>query len=633
MSNADDTHRPERARVGHVAALCLGALGVVYGDIGTSPLYAFRECFSGSHGVVPDPGNVLGVLSLVFWTLIVVVTLKYLLYVLRMDNRGEGGILALMSLLVPRGGPDAQRRLVVIAMGLFGAALLYGDGMITPAISVLSAVEGLEVATPLFAPYVVPATVAILVGLFLVQRHGTARIGAVFGSVMTLWFATLAVLGVSGILRDPSVLAAVNPVHAARFFAGNGGHGFLVLGAVFLVTTGGEALYADLGHFGARPIRADWFLVVLPALLLNYFGQGALLLHEPEAAANPFFLLAPSWALYPLVGMATLATVIASQAVISGAFSLTRQAVQLGYLPRMTIVHTSASEIGQIYIPAVNWALMAATVGLVLGFKRSGNLAAAYGVAVTTTMVVTTLLAFAVARARLRWSAWAAALVTGAFLLGDLAFFGANMVKVPQGGWFPLVVAAVVFVVMTTWIRGRRILATRLAEGTVPMDLFLAGLAAQPLRRVPGTAVFLSGAAGRTPPSLLHNFKHNKILHDRVVLLTVITEDSPHLRGEERSEVEELGEGFFRVLLRYGFMESPDVPRALRDLGHPGLDFPPASTSFFLGKETVLSTQRPGMARWRERLFAFMSRNSQAATAFFNLPANRVVELGAQVEI
>jgi KUP system potassium uptake protein len=450
---------------------------------------------------------------------------------------------------------------------------------------------------------------------------------------MTLWFVTLAVLGVRGIACDPSVLGAVNPAHAVRFFAENGVRGFLVLGAVFLVTTGGEALYADLGHFGPRPIRIDWFLAVLPALLLNYFGQGALVLSQPDAAHSPFFRLAPAWALYPLVGLAAAATVIASQAVISGAFSLTRQAVQLGYLPRMTIVHTSASEIGQIYIPAVNWALMAATVGLVFGFKRSGNLAAAYGVAVTTTMVVTTLLAHAVSRERFGWKAPLAVLVTGAFLFGDLAFFGANMVKVTKGGWFPLVVAALVFVVMTTWVRGRKILAARLAEGTVPMDVFLAGLAAQPIARVPGTAVFLSGAAGRTPPSLLHNFKHNKVMHQRVVLLTVVTEDSPRLQGEERAEVEELGEGFYRVLLRYGFMESPDVPSALGGLGVAGLDFPTASTSYFLGKETVLSTKRPGMARWRERLFAFMSRNARAATAFFNLPPNRVVELGAQVEI
>ncbi|MGE5236736.1 MAG: potassium transporter Kup [Acidobacteriota bacterium] len=627
---AESNHAVKGARL---AALSLTALGVVYGDIGTSPLYALRECFLGEHPEPVTHANVLGILSLIFWALVIVVTLKYHVYVLKMDNKGEGGILALMSLLRPRRDPARGWRLAMVMLGIFGAALLYGDGMITPAISVLSAVEGLEVATPFFVPYVVPITAVILFLLFLVQRRGTASIGAVFGPIMVVWFGTIGFLGLVSVVHTPSVLAAVNPLHAVHFFVHYGVRGYLVLGAVLLVATGGEALYADLGHFGEKPIQIDWFSFVAPSLMLNYFGQGALLLREPSAVQNPFYRLAPAWGLYPLVILATVATVIASQAVISGAFSLTRQAVQLGYFPRMDIVHTSAVEIGQIYIPGVNWVLMLSTIALVFGFQRSTNMAAAYGVAVTSTMVITTFLAYQVARERFHWKVITALGVTAVFLTADLAFFGANIVKVPHGGWFPLLVAGIVFVLMTTWLRGRKILSERMMEGMLSMDLFLQDVGEHPPQRVPGTAVFLSGTLHRTPPALLHNLKHNKVLHRRVVLLTVVTEEQPRVGKDERIEVKELGEGFFRVVLRYGFMETSDVPKALKRIKFKGLEFPPAETTYFLGKETILATSRPGMAIWRERLFALMSRNARAATAFFNLPPNRVVELGSQVEI
>jgi len=628
-----DSHRAGRhARGGHLAALCLGALGIVYGDIGTSPLYALRECFHGEHPVPVSPQNVLGVLSLIFWSLVIVVTLKYHVYVLRLDNHGEGGILALMSLLKPR-FRQRRRMWILASLGLFGAALLYGDGMITPAISVLSAVEGLEVATPIFQPYVVPLTIAILIGLFLFQRRGTAGIGAVFGPVMLLWFGTLATLGVIGIARSPAVLAAVNPLYAMRFFGHMGLRGYLVLGAVFLVATGGEALYADLGHFGERPIQIDWFAIVSLSLLLNYFGQGALLLTRGEAVSNPFYRLAPGWALYPLVTLATAATVIASQAIISGAFSLTRQAIQLGYLPRMEIVHTSSAEIGQIYMPGVNWTLMAATIALVLGFERSTNLAAAYGIAVTTTMIITTILAFIVAQERLGWSRGAALAVTIPFLAVDIAFFGANIVKVLAGGWFPLLVGGAVFLLMTTWRRGREILNRRLARDSLPVELFLDDLGKRPIPRVPGAAVFMSRAAAGVPQALLHNLKHNKAVHECVVLLTVEALERPHTRPNERLRVETLGEGFYRVILRFGYMEDADVPAALARAGEKGVKLLPEETTYFLGKETVIATGRADMALWREHLFALLSRNARSATSFFGLPPNRVVELGAQIEI
>ncbi|HEX6940206.1 MAG TPA: potassium transporter Kup [Longimicrobiales bacterium] len=622
---------PPRGR--YLLVLSLTALGVVFGDVGTSPLYALRECFYGAHAVAVSPENILGVLSLIFWALILVISVKYLTLILRADNRGEGGILALMALARPEGPARPAGRSVLVLLGVFGAALLYGDGMITPAISVLSAVEGLEVATPVFRPYVVPITIAILVGLFLVQRRGTASVGAVFGPITLLWFATLAVLGLRQIVREPGVLAAIDPRHAVAFFAHNGMAGFFVLGAVFLVVTGGEAMYADMGHFGRRPIRVAWFGLVLPALLLCYFGQGALLLRSPDAAHNPFYRMAPGWALLPLVALATTATVIASQAIISGAFSLTMQAVQLGYSPRVRIAHTSEDEFGQIYIPLVNRALMLATIGLVLGFRSSSALAAAYGVAVTTDMVFASILFYAVARDRWRWSRWVALPAIGFFLAIDLSFWGSNIVKVPEGGWFPLAVAATVFLLMTTWKRGRTILAARLRAASVPFDAFLVGLNANPPMRVPGTAVFMTGNLEGTPPALLHNLKHNKVLHEQVVLLTVVTEEVPHVPRARRVAIEELGDGFFRLIARFGYMEDPDVPKVLARARELGLRTELMSTTFFLGREHLIASRNPGMALWREKLFALMTRNATSAAAFFRIPPNRVVELGMQIEI
>jgi KUP system potassium uptake protein len=630
---AESSHREEPTGK-RLVALSLLALGIVYGDIGTSPLYAVRECFHGSHAVELTRANIFGVMSLIFWSLVVVVMLKYHVYVIRFDNRGEGGILALMGLV----GMDRKRRATVqatlIAMGVFGAALLYGDGMITPAISVLSAIEGLEVATPFFKPYVIPITIVILVLLFMFQRRGTAGVGAIFGPIMVLWFSILGILGIRGILWEPSVLLALNPWHAVRFFIANGGHGFLVLGAVFLVTTGGEALYADLGHFGEKPIQVDWFSIVGPSLVLQYLGQGALLLRHPEAAHNPFYLLAPKWALYPLVGLAAMATVIASQAIISGVFSLTRQAIQLGYLPRMEIIHTSRAEIGQIYIPSVNWALMAATIALVVGFRNSSNLAAAYGVAVSTTMLITTILAYVVARDLLGWGALKAGAVTAAFLVGDLAFLTANYFKIIHGGWFPILIAAIVFTVMTTWRRGREILSARLREGALSPEDFVAGLRRRGPVRVPGTAVFMHRSREVIPAALLHSLKHYKAMHERVILLTVVTEEVSHLREDERIEVEGIGEGMHRVTGRYGYMEEADIPALLARVdAHHGIPIPPMDTTYFLGRETLIVTTRPsGMATWRERLFVSMTRNAQSAARFFLLPPNRVVELGAQIE-
>jgi KUP system potassium uptake protein len=614
--------------------LCLTALGVVYGDIGTSPLYAVRECFFGTHRVPVTHENVLGVLSLIFWALVIVVTLKYHVYVLRADNRGEGGILALMALvhsaLRSRKG---TKYFLLTTLGLFGAALLYGDGMLTPAISVLSAVEGLEIATPLFTPYVVPITIAVLVGLFLFQRRGTAGVGAIFGPVILVWFLTLAILGTITILQHPAVLAALNPAYAYHFFRVNGFHGYLVLGAVFLVATGGEALYADLGHFGEKPIQIDWFGIVGISLILNYFGQGALLLMHPEAARNPFYLLAPSWALYPLVILATAATIIASQAVISGVFSLTRQASQLGYFPRVSVVHTSAREIGQIYIPGANWALMLATIAIVLGFKTSSNLAAAYGVAVTSTMIITTILAYFVARHLWHWKLPIAILVTAGFLFVDLAFFGANIVKVAQGGWFPLLVGMLVFTLFTTWKKGRELLAAKLLQGVFPLKDFIKDAASSGFTRVPGTAIFLNSDPTGTPIAMLHNIKHNMVLHQRNIMVTIITEEFPHVPAKERLEFEELGEGFYKVAVRYGFMEDPNVPDILRGLKEHGLDLEPGKATYILSRNTLIPSKYPGMALWREKLFVFLTRNASRPTEFFRLPANRVVELGMQIEI
>jgi KUP system potassium uptake protein len=628
-------HTPGKSRF---FALTLTALGVVYGDIGTSPLYAMRECFFGTHSVAPTAENVLGVLSLIIYALLLVISLKYVVLVMRADNQGEGGILALTALIPGRQGESgtasrlAMGRPLLVALGIFGTALLYGDGMITPAISVLGAIEGLEVATPLFSPYVVPITVAILIVLFAIQKFGTHRVGGLFGPVVIIWFLTIAALGVMWIVRAPDVLGAVDPRHALRFFESNGFTGFAVLGAVFLVVTGGEALYADMGHFGKQPIRVAWFVLVLPALVLNYLGQGALLLRNP-AAEHPFFLLAPAWALLPLVGIATAAAIIASQALISGAFSITRQAIQLGLVPRLEVEHTSAREIGQIYVPQVNWALMAATLLIVIGFGSSGAVAAAYGIAVTLTMIITVLLLYIVMTERWHWRKPAALAITALFLAIDTAFFGANALKVVQGGWVTLAVAAVLFTVMTTWRTGRRLVAERLTARAVPLETFLTVVEASSPLRVPGTAVFMTAQPTGTPPALAHNLRHNKVLHEHVIVLTVATAQVPHVAVKDRVDVQPLGRGLYNMRLQYGFMEDPNVPEALLDARERGLPVDVEDVTYFLGRETILVTRRKGMAIWREKLFVLMTRNAVRATAFFRLPPERVVELGVQVEM
>ncbi|MFN7913850.1 MAG: potassium transporter Kup [Vicinamibacterales bacterium] len=614
-----------------LAFLTLAALGVVYGDIGTSPLYALRECFSGTHGIPVTQANVLGVLSLIIWSLLVTVTMKYLLFVMRADNGGEGGILALVALVRTRAGVSAHG--VLVSIGLFGAALLYGDGMITPAISVLSAVEGLGVATHVFEPFVVPVTVLILLVLFFVQRRGTGGIGAVFGPVMILWFVTLAGLGIPHIAEHPIVLDAFDPFIGLRFLWNEGLTAFLTLGAVFLSVTGAEALYADMGHFGRRPIRIAWFALVLPALVLNYLGQGALLLGDPVTRDHPFFHLAPDWALLPLVALSTLATVIASQAVISGAFSLTQQAIQLGYSPRFDIQHTSAHEKGQVYIPEINWMLMVATVGLVFGFRSSTHLAAAYGMAVTTTMVITALLAFVVARERWGWGLWVAGGVTGAFLAIDLAFFGARD-QDPARRMVPGVAAAV-YAVMTTWHTGRRLVVHRLAAAEVPLTRFFEEVHQKPPVRVPGTGVFMTARAEGTPPILVHHLRHNKVLPEQTVLLTVSTVDTPLVAPEQAIEVERMHDGFWRVVVRFGYMETPDVPRALGRARESGLVLDEQDTTYYLAHLTLFTHAygRLGMAGWRDTLFIFLSRNARRATNFFLIPPDRVVEIGIQLAL
>jgi KUP system potassium uptake protein len=619
------------ARRSGTSFLVLTALGVVYGDIGTSPLYALRECFSGSHAIPVTPGNVLGVLSLIFWSLIITVSIKYLLFVMRADNQGEGGILALVALIRSKAGERAH--LSLIAIGLFGAALLYGDGVITPAISVLSAVEGLGVATHVFEPFIVPITVLILVGVFLVQSRGTAGIGAIFGPVMILWFATLATLGLVSVFEIPVVLSSISPLHALTFLTNHGLTAFVTLGSVFLAVTGAEALYADMGHFGRKPIRIAWFALVVPSLMLNYLGQGALLLTDPGTRVHPFYRLAPDWGLYPLVGLATCATVIASQAVISGAFSLTQQAIQLGYSPRFDIRHTSAQQFGQVYIPEVNWMLMLATLGLVFGFRTSTNLAAAYGMAVTGTMVITTVLAFIVAREWWGWKLWQAALVSGAFLIVDLAFFGANVIKIQHGGWFPLVMGAAVYLVMTTWHTGRRHVVKRLAATEVPLSAFFESIRIAAPVRVPGTGVFMTARPEGAPPILVHHLKHNKVLHEQVFLLTVSIVDVPTVDPVSAIDVEPLGNGFYRVVARYGFMDETDVMNAMIRARELGLRWEEADTTFYLAHLTLFANARIGMTAWRDRLFVFLSRNARRATNFFKIPPDRVVEIGIQLEI
>ena len=642
---SSDPKAPPTGRA--LAALAFTALGVVYGDIGTSPLYAIKECFSGHHSIEPTPENVIGVLSLIFWSINFIVSFKYMGVVLRADNRGEGGSFALLAQVRPLSRPQGGRRLL-IAVGLCGAALLYGDGVITPAISVLSAIEGVTVAAPAVAPLIWPLAAVVLTALFAIQKRGTARIGVLFGPIMAVWFLSIALLGIRGILMAPTVLKAVNPWYAIDFFVRDGFEGFLILGSVVLVITGAEALFADMGHFGRRPIRTTWFAVVLPCLLINYFGQAALLLVNPEARVNPFFSLAPGWALYPMVGIATAAAVVASQALISGAFSLTRQAVQLGYIPRVTVIHTSSAHMGQIYIPEVNWALWVGCLALVVGFQHSSNLAAAYGVAVTGTMLTTTLLLHTIMCDRWKWPVWRARALTATILAVDVAFFGANIIKVEEGGWFPIVVGIGMYLVMTTWNRGRARLQAIVRENTLGMDLFLADVARRQPPRVPGTAVFLTSDIAGAPPVLLHHLKHNKVLHEKVILMSVVTEEIPAVDAEDRVECKELGEGFYKVIAHYGFMESPDIPAALAHLSRAGPDGHPVAikameTSFFLGRETLIATRNVPhatpvpdtigrMAMWRKRLFILMTRNARSATAFFGLPPNRVVELGAQIQ-
>lgn len=638
-SDAGHSSSDVRHKAG-LGVLTLGALGVVYGDIGTSPLYSFRETFHEGHLPVTD-ANVIGALSLVLWALIIIVSIKYLLYVLRADNNGEGGILALTSLVAPQrkdaepqGGstiPTRLRWLVII--GLFGTALLYGDGVITPAISVLSAVEGLNVVEPSLSRFVMPIAAGILVALFMVQKRGTGAVGKVFGPIMIIWFVTIGVLGIYNMAKDLSVLEAFNPVHGIDYLMSNGVKGFLSLGSIFLVVTGGEALYADMGHFGRSPIRVGWFTLALPALILNYLGQGALLTHNSEAIENPFFLLGPDWSRPLLVALATAATIIASQALISGAYSMTVQAVQLDYLPRLAISHTSASHRGQVYVPIVNWLLMIGSISLVVGFGTSSNLAAAYGIAVTGTMGVTTILMAAFARRTWKWSSWKVIGVTVPLLVIDLGFFGANVAKIPHGGWFPIVVAMVLILAMTTWRTGRRILADRISRGETKIDQFLTDVPAMGLTRVPGTAVFLFKGQGAAPPALITNARHNRVLHDRVVLLSIDTDDVPVVDEARRAEVQDYGQNVFQIGLHYGFMEEPDVEATLLEVDDPRVPLSAYSMTYFLGRETVIASTIPGMVNWRERLFAFQLRSAASAARFFKLPTDRVVEVGSQVEI
>lgn len=623
---------PQRSAA-YMAALALAALGVVYGDLGTSPLYALRETFHAGHGVALTPANIYGAISLILWSLVLVISLKYIVFVLRADNRGEGGILALMALVTPSAARRTPRRRLLVLLGIFGTALLYGDGIITPAISVLSAVEGLEIATPALSRYIEPITIAVLIGLFSVQKFGTAKVGRVFGPVMLLWFGTLSVLGIVQIVKQPEILYAIWPGHAVSFFWHNGWYGFLALGSIFLVMTGGEALYSDLGHFGIKPIRRAWFYVVFPALLLNYFGQGALLLSNPAAVVNPFYMMAPPALTYPLVGIATVATVVASQALITGVFSLARMASHLGYSPRVAIRHTSSNEIGQVYVARVNWLLLIACCGLVFGFESSSNLAAAYGLAVTTTMVITTILFYFVTRDLWGWSQARALSVCGFFLVIDLAYWGANLVKIPHGGWFPLVIGVVGFIIMTTWKDGRKILGERLREKVMPLDAFLPLIqAAQPVR-LPGVAVFLSSSPTGTPPALIHTLEHFRALHEKLILLSVQTQDVPHVAPAERLQMSALGEGLYSAQLRYGFMDEPNVPEALEHgtLFEDELDTEKAT--YILGRENLTPTRRKGMAIWRERLFVTMSQNSRSAADYFCLPADQVVEVGIRIEL
>jgi KUP system potassium uptake protein len=634
ISPAAPLHAPHGAGKA-IAPLVIGALGVVFGDIGTSPLYALKTCFSPEHGIQATPANVMGLLSLITWSMAWVIAFKYLSVMMRADNNGEGGILALLALALRGIRHEPRLRFAVISLGIFGASMFYGDSMITPAISVLSAVEGLEIATPVFSHFVLPVTIVVITALFLIQRHGTASVGYFFGPVTAVWFLAIGAIGVWRIGDHPEILFALNPAHAIGFLVANPLPGFIVLGAVFLALTGGEALYADMGHFGKRPIRIAWFGLVMPALLLNYFGQGAFVLADPAGIKNPFYLMLPEWGVLPMVVLATAATVIASQAVISGAFSITRQAILLGYVPRLEILHTSSKEIGQIYVPFINWTLFVAVILLVLGFKSSDSLANAYGIAVSATMVIECALAMVVAHRLWKWPPVATVGVIGAMMLVDAAFFASNALKLLSGGWFPLLIGAGCYTLLITWKRGRLLLMRRMAEQGIPLEPFVESLSLSPPQRVPGTAIFMTSSAETVPSAMLHNLKHNKVLHERVVFLTVVTHDVPVVPVEDRVQLKRMKDGFWKAEAWYGFKEQPDIDEILNTCRlRYGLGFDAMDTSFFLSHETIVANaERPGMSLWREHLFAWMSRNATRATDFFNIPTNRVVELGAHVDI
>nr|WP_057923099.1 potassium transporter Kup [Lysobacter capsici] len=633
MTSATHETNPHSDRASF-ASLMVGAIGVVFGDIGTSPLYTMKEAFSPHYGLTPDHATVLGILSLVFWSLMVIITVKYVAVIMRADNDGEGGIMALMA-LAQRAMPKGSRSTYLIGiLGIFGASLFFGDGVLTPAISVLSAVEGLEVAAPELHSYIVPITLAVLVGLFVTQRYGTEKVGRVFGPVCIIWFVALAAVGLYNIIASPEVVKAINPWWGVKFFFDHGWHGIFILGAVVLAVTGGEALYADMGHFGKRSIQYSWIFFVLPALALNYLGQGALILARPEAVKNPFYMGVPDWAQLPMVGLATAATVIASQAVITGAYSVARSAIQLGFIPRMAIKHTSHSTIGQIYIPWINWALMFAVIAAVLGFGSSTALATAYGVSVTGTMLITSILMIVYLRATTNISPYIFWPLAVLFVLVDVAFLSANIIKFMDGAWFPLALGVILFTVMRTWRRGRELLHEEVRKSGIRLDSFLPGLMLAPPLRVPGTAIFMTADRGVAPNAMMHNLKHNKVLHERNVFLTVETLTSPHAPKEQRLKIESIGENFYRILIRFGFMETPDVPLALmRSCDDGGIYFDPIETTYFASRETIVARAHRGMPIWRDKLFSVMHRNAAPATDFFCIPGNRLVELGAQVEI
>ncbi len=616
-----------------LSALTIGAIGVVFGDIGTSPLYAMKESFNPTHGIPLNQGTVLGLLSLMFWSLMTLVTVKYLVFMLRADNRGEGGILALTALAQRCFRASSRGRWIVTSLGIFGAAMFYGDGVITPAMTVMSAVEGLSLFMPALETFVLPIVIGILIGLFAIQRHGTAVIGKFFGPTMVVWFAILALLGLMQIVKNPAILAGINPYYSFAFLIEHKFAAFITLGAVVLCVTGGEALYADMGHFGRRPIRMAWFWLVWPALVLNYFGQGALLLANPEAIKNPFYLMVPDWALLPMIVLATLAAVIASQAVITGAFSLTKQAIQLGYLPRFAINHTSEREQGQIYVPFVNWFMLFAIVLLVLGFKTSTNLASAYGIAVTITMLIDSLLLFVVMTRIWRWNKYLTLLLTGILVGNDVMFLSACLTKVLDGGWFPLVMGVVLFTIMSTWWRGRQIVRKNSNEGAMPLKLFVDSIAMSPPHKVAGTGVFMTASANGVPNAMLHNLKHNKVLHERVIILSVVIEDIPFVPKEDYVWIEDMSHGFWKITGHFGFKETPDIPKMLSDCKLQAMSFDMMDTSFFINRETLIATPGGGMALWREHLFVWMSHLAAKASDYFRIPSNRVVELGSQVEI